>query len=581
VALFALPQRAAPTPTGRVRTAPAASAFLAAGAIATGAYFLLHGNAQSVLYVLVGCASVVAIDLGARHNLHAGARLAWQLFALGLLCQVAGDVVFTVYETGLSREPPTPSVADAFYLGGYPLLAIGAFLIVRRLGGQESRVAVLDSVIVFAGVALVQWVFFIDPYNHIQFGSESARLVAMAYPAGDVLLLVAVAQLLVGAGARSNAYRLLLASIALWVVADEIYGLNVDAYVSGSWLDAFWLLSYVTWGAAALDPSVATLATQDRRRRPRLTRTRMVLLGAAVLTAPVALLVERALGHRVHAVLIGVGGAALSVLVLIRLTGLVHSVETARRAERLARREAERAQQLLAHQNRQLLELDTLKDEFVSSVSHELRTPLTSISGYVELLLEEEPDEAKRGYLTIVDRNTERLLGLVSDLLFAARLQAGKLELERTEVDLARLVADAVASAAPRAQAAAVEIRVDASDVSFVSGESVRLAQLLDNLVSNAIKFTPAGGQVTVGLTERAGTIRIEVSDNGIGILEEERERLFERFFRSQTALERQIQGTGLGLYISKAIVDAHDGRIAVQSAEGRGTSFVVELPAA
>jgi two-component system, OmpR family, phosphate regulon sensor histidine kinase PhoR len=210
-----------------------------------------------------------------------------------------------------------------------------------------------------------------------------------------------------------------------------------------------------------------------------------------------------------------------------------------------------------------------------------LRTPLTSISGYVELLLEEEPDEAKRGYLTIVDRNTERLLGLVSDLLFAARLQAGKLELERTEVDLARLVADAVASAAPRAQAAAVEIRVDASDVSFVSGESVRLAQLLDNLVSNAIKFTPAGGQVTVGLTERAGTIRIEVSDNGIGILEEERERLFERFFRSQTALERQIQGTGLGLYISKAIVDAHDGRIAVQSAEGRGTSFVVELPAA
>jgi signal transduction histidine kinase len=271
----------------------------------------------------------------------------------------------------------------------------------------------------------------------------------------------------------------------------------------------------------------------------------------------------------------------LAGLVLLRLAGLVRAVERAGRSERFARREAEQAQQLLAYQNEQLLELDTLKDEFVSSVSHELRTPLTSISGYVELMLEDEQDEQRRNYLGIVDRNAGRLLGLVSDLLFSARLQGGRLELERSEVDLHRLVLQAVESARPRAEAAGVELNVTADNVPPVSGEAVRLAQLLDNLVSNAIKFTPAGGRVGVVLSSHDGLVRFQVSDTGIGITEQERERLFERFFRSQGALERQIQGTGLGLYISKAIVEAHGGRIGVDSDSGEGTTFVVELPVA
>ena len=134
----------------------------------------------------------------------AGERLPWYLFALGLLGQVAGDAIFAVYEVQLNREPPSPSIADVFYLGGYPLLALGVLLVLRELGGQTSRAAVLDTLVVFCGVALVQWVFFIDPYNHMHFGTEAARLVAMAYPAVDVLLLVAFAQLLVGPGGRTR-----------------------------------------------------------------------------------------------------------------------------------------------------------------------------------------------------------------------------------------------------------------------------------------------------------------------------------------------------------------------------------------
>ena len=143
------------------------------------------------------------------------------------------------------------------------------------------------------------------------------------------------------------------------------------------------------------------------------------------------------------------------------------------------------------------------------------------------------------------------------------------------------LVREAVESARPRADAASVDLQVEAVPVPVVLGERVRLAQLLDNLISNGVKFTPAGGHVRVTLGAEEGMIRVEVSDTGIGISETERERLFERFFRSQSALERQIQGTGLGLYISKAIVEAHGGRIGVSSEEGEGTTFVVEIPAA
>ena len=576
-----LTSRAVPAVADRVRSAPATWAFLGAGALAIGVYFLLpaHGNAQSIFYVVIGFASVVAIYVGSIRNLPRGQRLPWQLFALGLLGQVAGDAIYAVYEVSLNREPPVPSIADAFYLGGYPLLALGVLLILRRLGGQTSRAAILDTLVIFSGVALVQWVFFIDPYNHMHFGTELSRLVTMAYPAVDVLLLVAFAQLLVGPGGRTRAYRLLLVSIALWVIADEVNGLNISAYQGGSWIDSLWLGSYVVWAAAALDPSMARLAVPDRRRLPRLTRTRLMLLAAASLTAPLTLLIERIAHHRVHAFVIACGGAALGGVVLLRLAGLVHAVERAGLAERLARREAEQAQQLLTFQNEQLVEIDRLKDEFVSSISHELRTPLTSIAGYVELLQEEEENPEKLGHLAIVGRNSERLLALVTDLLFAARLQYGRLELERSPVDLRRLVEQCVDSARPRAQAASVRLDLEVEDVPEITGEPAKLAQLLDNLVSNAIKFTPRDGHVGVRLTSTPDRIRIEVSDTGIGIPDRERERLFERFFRAQAALERQIQGTGLGLYISKAIVDAHEGRIGVDSAPGEGTTFIVELP--
>ena len=250
-------------------------------------------------------------------------------------------------------------------------------------------------------------------------------------------------------------------------------------------------------------------------------------------------------------------------------------------AERAARAEAEAAQELLAAQNERLRELDRLKDEFISLVSHELRTPLTSIRGYLELLRDDARlDEEQLRYIGVVDRNSERLLDLVNDLLFLAQVDAGKLNFELRPVALETLVADCVEAAQPTAAAKEIELTSSAQELPVqLQGDPARLAQVLDNLVSNALKFTPFGGRVEVSLQAVDGVAVIEVSDTGVGLAADEQDQLFERFFRSSRASENAIPGTGLGLAIAKTIVERHGGRIRLESAIDVGTTVRVEFP--
>jgi PAS domain S-box-containing protein len=226
-------------------------------------------------------------------------------------------------------------------------------------------------------------------------------------------------------------------------------------------------------------------------------------------------------------------------------------------------------------------ESDRLKDEFFALVSHEFRTPLTSIIGYLELVLE-EPDalepETNR-FLQVVERNSRRLHRLVGDLLFVAQVEAGRLSLDRSALPLQRVVGECVEAARPGAEDKGVTLSVRAEPVGTLNGDGDRLGQMLDNLISNAIKFTPEGGRVDVFATRRRGGALVEVRDSGVGIPADEQHRLFERFFRSSTATERAIPGVGLGLTISRAIAEAHGGSITFESEEGRGTTFRVELP--
>ena len=247
--------------------------------------------------------------------------------------------------------------------------------------------------------------------------------------------------------------------------------------------------------------------------------------------------------------------------------------------ERAARAEAEAVQRLLAEQNERLRELDKLKDEFVSLVSHELRTPLTSIRGYVELMLAEELTDDQRRFLGIVERNSGRLLELVSDLLFLAQIEAGKLAIEVGSLDLRKVVEECVETAAALAEARGIELDATIGRLPKIEGDRTRLHQVLDNLLSNALKFTSSGGRVDIRLKRVGDTAVLEVADTGLGIPEEEQARLFERFFRSSSATENAIPGTGLGLTITKAIVERHGGRIEIESAENEGTTVRIHLP--
>jgi signal transduction histidine kinase len=247
-----------------------------------------------------------------------------------------------------------------------------------------------------------------------------------------------------------------------------------------------------------------------------------------------------------------------------------------------ARAEAETSRKTLTEQNKRLRELDRLKDEFLSLVSHELRTPLTSIRGYLDLVLDEEAGELnaeQRRFLKAVERNSGRLLRLVGDLLFVAQADAGRLTLEQAQVDVAAVAADCVEAARPAADQKSIELTLSAAPVPALVGDRGRLAQVLDNLVSNALKFTPEGGSVEVRTSSANGHVVLDVADSGIGITAAEQPRLFERFFRAASATEQAIPGTGLGLAIVKAIVEAHGGHITVDSAPNEGTTFRIELP--
>ena len=558
--------------------------YLAAGVTATGIYFLLPqgGGAQSVVYDAIGLSAAAALAVGPRIYLPAQRRLPWYLLSAGVLLFAIGDAISTYYVFA-NEEMPSPSASDIFYLAGYPFLFVGIWRLVQRLESVEGRLAALDATILTIAFATAQWVFVMAPLTS-EGGGVLTVAILLAYPAMDLLLVAPLARSVLTPVWRNWSYRMLVVALALMLLSDEIYGVSSSSYAAGSWLDALWLLSYVAWGFAALTPSMADLTQPDEYVEPRLGWPRVLMLGAALMAAPVILLVQAVQGDDIDAYVIAAGGALVSLLVLARVALLLRAVDELHTDEREARYFAEEAQDQLVQQNVRLQELDRLKDEFVGLVSHELRTPLTSITGYVELMEDDDTgslSEEQSEFLGIIGRNARRLLGLVNDLLFVARLEADRLQLTLTEVDLAEVLAHSVDSARPRAADRGVTLTLENEGPMTVLGEADRLGQLLDNLVSNALKFTLRDGRVDVRLGRENRHAQLRVTDSGVGIAEEELDHLFERFFRASTAVSAQVPGTGLGLYIAKAIVEAHDGTIEVQSEVGGGTTFQVELPLA
>lgn len=226
-----------------------------------------------------------------------------------------------------------------------------------------------------------------------------------------------------------------------------------------------------------------------------------------------------------------------------------------------------------------LKELDRIKSEFISIVSHDLRTPLTTIRGYIELLPRAGPlNEMQQDFVDRVERGTNNIASLITDLLDVSRIEAG-LDWEMESTDLSEVVHEAAESLREDAETKDQQLIIEVPGPSVMLGNSRRLAQVVTNLVGNAIKYTPDSGRITVSLRDNREFLLLEVRDTGIGIAPEDQMRIFDKFYRVESEATIAIVGTGLGLSIVKSIVEKHKGRVWVESEAGKGSTFSVLLP--
>lgn len=226
--------------------------------------------------------------------------------------------------------------------------------------------------------------------------------------------------------------------------------------------------------------------------------------------------------------------------------------------------------------------LEAMRTEFVSNVTHELRTPLTSIRGFAETLLEgalDDPDTA-RHFVGIIKRESEHLGRLIEDVLDLSRIETGRWKVRKEPIHLHELAAETVGRLSSKADSLGVDLRIAIpADLPALQADPGRLAQVLINLVDNALKYTPSGGSVTVSAEELGAQVQVKVVDTGSGIPRADLPRIFERFYRVDKARSRATGGTGLGLSIVKHIVEAHGGTVGVDSDTGRGATFFFTLP--
>ena len=304
------------------------------------------------------------------------------------------------------------------------------------------------------------------------------------------------------------------------------------------------------------------------------------LTGSAILILLFAIYLARGIARPVTEAAAGAGQVAAGDL-SIRLSqkGPGEVGEFTKSFNEMAER-LESTRNELEDQNAQLRESERLKSDLVNTVSHELRTPLSGVMGFTKLLLTREFDpETRRHYLGIVDAQARRLSNLLDDFLDVRRIEEGRFERAQELVDMATLLREEAQLYRQQSPKHDVAVEIDHAPLAVI-GNPDRLRQVIGNLISNAIKYSPQGGVVEVSADRGNGSVRVEVRDEGMGIPLSQQPQIFTKFFRGD-APASGITGTGLGLAVSRDIVESHGGRIGFTSAEGKGTTFFVELPGA
>ena len=296
--------------------------YLALGALASVAYFTVPGmEGNGLVFSLIGLSAAAAIVVGALRN-RPRQLLPWMLFAAAQVSFVVGDLLYYAFHFDF------PSVGDVFYLAVYPLLVAGLLILIRARSAGRDRGSLLDASVITVGLGLLAWVFLIEPYTQLEGLGGLERLMSIAYPLMDVLLLAVAARLAMGSGTRSPSFYLIGLGIVSLLATDSVYGYIElhTGYGQGGLLDAGWLLYYLLWGTAALLPGMRQLDESSRELRPTLTGRRLLPLAGATLIAPGVAIIQSIKDPDAAFSVSSVASAVLFLLVLARMTGLVKSL---------------------------------------------------------------------------------------------------------------------------------------------------------------------------------------------------------------------------------------------------------------
>lgn len=497
----------------------------------------------------------------------AAPRPAWIFMGLGCLSWALGEVVWTYYEA-TGREVPFPSLADVGYLGFIPLAATGLLILLPRPTSLVARLRILfDGLLIAASLLFLSWILWLQEIYAASQGTPLENAISLAYPLSDEALAT-LAFLAASRITPENRRTFLLVGGGLlaFVIADSAFAylVAIEAYGSGQLTDLGWTLGLLLIGLAGVRAARGAPHAEAELRGTSvaaLASINLPIVVALVLAAGVVLRsgeLDRFLFWNLLAIgILVVGRQILNQTEDLRTTGEIKTAYA------------------------ELQRLQEERERLLRNIIHDLNGPLTPLEIQTHILEKAPglPDDARKS-AQILRRNVNLLKMLVSDLQDALKVEANRLAIEPQPADLRDLVRVSVESHADVARQRGIDMKTVLSASLPCRADSGRMQQVMYNLLSNAMKFTPPGGSITVvgGLLD--GFARVQVQDSGRGLARDEIPRLFRPFSQVHRPGETRERGTGLGLFICKGILEAHGGRIWVESEGlGRGSVFTFELP--
>jgi signal transduction histidine kinase len=504
-------------------------------------YVVPAAAAKLVVWPVIGLSSAGAIVVGTRWHRPKPAA-AWYLLAAALVALTTGDTLYNVRVRLLHSGQVFPSVVDLCYLLTYPLLIVGLLLLIRRRSPGRNVPSLIDATIITIGVGLLSWVFLIAPYVHARELSLAQRLVSIAYPLGDVLVLAVATRLAIGTGRRPPAWWLVVTSIFAVLVADSLFLL---LQLNGTWqvggpVDVGWIAFFVGWGAAALHPSMVELS-EAQPTSMRMSRTRLLLVAAAALLAPTVLLIQAVRGAPIDSSMLSVVMVALFLLSMARMRGLTSELHAQQEHERILQ------QSLDATKNVQDQVAADLRDGPARQLAI-LVDDLGRVRGHLA-----------QGSAIAADTTLARLENDIASQIAYLRRQMAELRPPVEQLGIVQAVRSQVDAFTNATGLTCTVQAIDGAGSELPSDVETALIRVTQEALTNVRKHASAT-HVSVSLEVDEELIRLQIHDDGAG-------------FEATADPSRLVQLGHYGLANLREWVEMAGGQFAVKSSVGHGTT--------